>query len=251
MSVVFDDDDIINCNCVYHELSSLPNNMHDSILHLNIRSIAHKVEDLEALLTILKTPIILALTETWMHNDDCSFINIPNYTFISSPRIIGQGGGVGIFINDCINYKTKIRSSDCKVTNSSNIDYILLELPDLKIGLCCLYCPPKSKLHEIIFILDYIKTCCKNLNLIVVGDFNINLLDKKNDIPLEFINNLHTLGLHLVITLPTRVTNSTSTLIDNIMCDYSMLPTKASVGKTDISDHYLTVLHLNSVVWCL
>ena len=51
--------------------------------------------------------------------------------------------------------------------------------------------------------------------------------------------------MHPVITLPTRVTKTTSTLIDNFLCDISLLSLCSSVIKTDISDHYLIELSLN------
>ena len=59
------------------------------------------------------------------------------------------------------------------------------------------------------------------------------------------MSNLHIYSLHPVITLPTRVTKTKSTLIDNFLCDISLLPLCSSVNKTDISDHYLIELSLN------
>ena len=59
------------------------------------------------------------------------------------------------------------------------------------------------------------------------------------------MNNLHTYSLLPVITLPTRVTKTTSTLIDNFLCDISLLSLCSSVIKTDISDYYLIELSLN------
>ena len=44
--------------------------------------------------------------------------------------------------------------------------------------------------------------------------------------------------------LPTRVTNNTVTLIDNFMCDFSLLPVRTCVVKIDISDLYLIALLL-------
>ena len=52
----------------------------------------------------------------------------------------------------------------------------------------------------------------------IMGDFNINLLNYENDIPTnDFINNMFSNHYHPLIFQPTRVTVSTTTLIDNIL----------------------------------
>ncbi len=58
--------------------------------------------------------------------------------------------------------------------------------------------------------------------------------------------NLHAAALHPVISLPTRVTCSSSSLIDNFLCDISLLPVCSSVIKTDVSDHYAIEINLKS-----
>ena len=62
---------------------------------------------------------------------------------------------------------------------------------------------------------------------------------------IDFLNHLHACGLHPIITLPTKVTDSSSTPIDNFLCDISSLSVSANVLKTDISDHYLIEVSLN------
>ena len=78
---------------------------------------------------------------------------------------------------------------------------------------------------------------------IVTGDFNINILNHTN-LLIDFLNELHVLSLHPTIVLPTRVTNNTATLIDNFICDFSLLPVRTCVVTIDISDHYLVALLL-------
>ena len=72
------------------------------------------------------------------------------------------------------------------------------------------------------------------------------MLDVDSDLCNEFLDNVHTRSLHPVINLPTRVTDTSSTLIDNFLCNFSLLPVCLSVIKTDISDHYLVELGLNT-----
>ena len=100
-------------------------------------------------------------------------------------------------------------------------------------------------MNDINRTLKQLKTnSCTQSKLIIGGDYNINLLDSNSDISLEFINNVHSLSLHPVISFPTRVADTSSTLIDNFLCDVSLLPIHTNVLKTDISDHYLIELKI-------
>ena len=109
-----------------------------------------------------------------------------------------------------------------------------------------IYCPPKTKLNDINKMLQQLKTSsCAPSKLIIGGDYNINLLDSNSDISLEFIDNIHSLSLHPVISLPTRVADTSSTLIDNFLYDIYLLPIHTNVLKTDISDHYLIKLKID------
>ena len=83
---------------------------------------------------------------------------------------------------------------------------------------------------------------------IIGGDYNINLLNSNSDISLEFIDNVHSLSLHPVISLPTRVADSSSTLVDNFLCDMSLLPIHTNVLKTDIRDHCLIELKIDTPI---
>ena len=113
----------------------------------------------------------------------------------------------------------KVRS--CDLNTVSNIDYILLELLTFKIAFCCVYCPPGTKTNNIINLIEHIKGTVESKSQIVFGgDFNINILGEKIDSSIDFISSVNMLALHPVISLPTRVTNATATLIDNFICDF-------------------------------
>ena len=84
-------------------------------------------------------------------------------------------------------------------------------------------------------------------NLIVGEDFNVNLLDLDDDNAIEFLNAVNLLALHPTITLLTRVTNTTKSLIDNFLCDFSFLPANTNVITTGIRDHYAIALHIPNI----
>ena len=83
-----------------------------------------------------------------------------------------------------------------------------------------------------------------NSTVLILGDFNINLL-AINDKPMikDYFNNIIALGLIPYITLPTRVSDSSATLIDNIFCNSPDI--RAGILLSDISDHYPYFCALN------
>lgn len=114
--------------------------------------------------------------------------------------------------------------------------------------MACLYAPPRTAHTDIIMAVEHIKSLvCATSRLIIGGDFNIDLMSDDNS-SVDFLDNLHALSLHPVISLPTRVTKNTSTLLDNFLCDISLLPVHAAVIKTDVSDHYLIQFSLSSLL---
>ena len=82
------------------------------------------------------------------------------------------------------------------------------------------------------------------------GDFNINLLDIKTKVS-TFYNSFTTIVFLLEITLPTRFSHRTGTLIDNFLCklSYISLKSKSGILVDRLSDHqpYFMSLNLRTV----
>ena len=80
----------------------------------------------------------------------------------------------------------------------------------------------------------------KSSTLLLADDFNIDLL-KTQERPLnkEYLETLFSLNLYPSLTLPTRIAETSATLIDNVFtnCDNKNLHT-AGIIITDISDHF-------------
>ncbi len=206
-------------------------------MHLNIRSLQHKTAELEVLLQTCEFPKVICLSETWL-SASLVLVSIPNYTFISSHRVLKRGGGVAMYLHNSI--KFCLRAKSCNQVVQSNIDYIIVELLQYNITLCCICCLPKTNVIDIITVIDKLKFQSNHKShFVFAGDFNINLLDETTSFFSDFVDDLHTLSLHPIINLPTRVTDTSATLIENFMCDYALLPLHSCVIKTDISDHYL------------
>ena len=76
-----------------------------------------------------------------------------------------------------------------------------------------------------------------NSNVYLCGDFNINLMKDKCPKVNNFIDLLHSLDLHPLITKPSRICDSISSLIDNIYTNNNTIPCSNGLLYTDLSDH--------------
>ena len=80
---------------------------------------------------------------------------------------------------------------------------------------------------------------CKR-EVLITGDFNINLLDSENNKKVQsFVNLMFRCGMIPVIIKPPRVTTHTATEIDRMLTN-SIINTeiKSAIIKADISDHF-------------
>lgn len=79
------------------------------ILYLNARNLTNKTLDIEQIINSTTTRIhILAITETFASKDSSQYINITNYSPVFSSRQTKQGGGVALFVHNCLNLMKSI-----------------------------------------------------------------------------------------------------------------------------------------------
>ena len=77
--------------------------------------------------------------------------------------------------------------------------------------------------------------------VILIGDFNMNLLDFDKDKRVQsFVNLMFRFGMIPTINKPKRVTRHTATTIDHVFTNTIMgnIEIKTAIVKTDISDHF-------------
>ena len=105
----------------------------------------------------------------------------------------------------------------------------------------CLYKHPSMSIDEFNeeFLLPLLEKASKeNKPIILLGDFNINLLKSDTDNSVStFLDILGSFSLLPQITFPTRITNTSKTLIDNIFTDSSNFQIVSGNLTYHISDH--------------
>ena len=217
-----------------------------SLLHMNIRSINKHFEELQLLLEnpSQQSFSIIGLTETWLSQESNQPFALNGYDFVVNNRENRSGGGVALYISH--NHKYVI----CHELNVMNeiVESLFLEIPlsgnkNILIGI--IYRPPSSNPN---LFLKYLSELMKNPLFVnkqsfIMGDFNIDLLKHHdNSISHEFLEILLSASFLPLISKPTRVTNRSTTLIDNILCN--ILPTPdSSVVLSDITDHFPIMSH--------
>ena len=86
----------------------------------------------------------------------------------------------------------------------------------------------------------------------VLGDFNLDLIkiSSKNNAIQKYASNLIGCSCKCLITLPTRITPTSKTLVDHIYTNVSIffestVAAHSGVAISDISDHYGTFVHIS------
>ena len=86
----------------------------------------------------------------------------------------------------------------------------------------------------------------------IAGDFNINLLNSKNALTEQYINNVLQNSFIPCITIPTRITNHSASIIDHILLKTpkNLIHTKVSAGNliADISDHLPNIIFIDITI---
>lgn len=210
-----------------------------SIMHLNCRSILNKLDEIKDLLTRLPVTV-LALTETWLTDNEDDLINIPGYQFLSKPRYKCRGGGIAFLIKHETPFE--VLGNLVETSAVSSFEGLFIRLPHKQGAsiMGVIYRPPGQNLDDFTVEIDHIlsKIMNKSKEVFLIGDFNSDLLKVNQHKPTEGLYNCM-LAHHLlpIITKPTRITEYSSTLIDNIYTNAWQKLIESTIIITDISDH--------------
>lgn len=207
-------------------------------IHQNSQFSTNKLDELSQLTEELN-PDIFIISEHGFSQNNIEFFKInENYNLANSyQRTKFRGGGVALFI------KTNIKFEAIKLDFSSDLDFeicgveILLE-PYGRLPIVGLYRSPNGQAENFFRGLEDLLTLlqARFKHFIIMGDFNINVLDSTSILTQSFTDLLNSFDLKWSVNSPTRVTSNTSTAIDNIITNISNC--SVSVLETAISDHH-------------
>ena len=203
-----------------------------SIIHFNCRSIKRNFDDIECLLHRCNVEFkIICLSETWMtESDDYDNFKLNGYMVHYMNRLYKRGGGTALFVKDTIKQKC-IQELSYSVENC--FDVVTVEIKESNgkfIYVSCLYRPPNVRMDS--FMENYTTFLQKlgNKRVFICGDFNIDLIkSQQNNDTNNFLDMIYSYGQHPLITLPTRITNKSSSAIDHIFTNILNVNIKRTV----------------------
>ena len=178
-------------------------------------------------------------------------VNVVGYTHVGNYRNTKKGGGVSILIKNGISYK---RRQDLDIFQEGGTESIFIEIlsksgKNIVIG--SMYRPPNTDITQFSNNISSITSLAQktkgrcSLEIIIGMDHNIDLLKGSCHNPTQqFITDLSYIDLLPTITRPTRITNHSATLIDNIYVSIQLhRDFESTIRINDLSDH-LPVLNM-------
>ena len=200
------------------------------VLHLNIRGLQTNFFSLKTLIeNLVYKPDVIVCTET--HRLPCyTFYNLTNYVIYYNHGKINIADGCVVYIKDSLVEVSNIEIID----NFSYLNTIIKLKNDVSIKITSLYrCHNVKKLDFISVIKNIIDKEKNTKNHIIVGDFNLNIIDTSNSIINDYLNNYFEAGYNPLfnkVTRPCNFDKGPGSCIDNMFF-------KTSKNNTKIIDH--------------
>lgn len=184
---------------------------------------------------------MLGLVETWLKSSVSNkSVELSGYVLVRSDRKLvnrNRGGGVAFYLKKNLRYSILAKSEA-----NSEIDYLFLKLPKANLVCGIVYKPPDVSVCKLRTVFEIIaELVATEPNVLLMGDFNVNILDSNSSKCRFMVDQLNTLSFKIVNSSPTRhLPGCTPSLIDLIMgnCTQNVNNVyQSSVGG--ISDHDL------------
>ena len=224
---------------------------------LNASSIINKKNKFNIMVDDIK-PHIIGITESWGNNDITDAeLGLEGYVMFRKDRIGRRGGGVLLYIGLYVTDKTSFKVRDDLVMNHVTCQYesLFIEtvMHDHKVVIGVIYKPPESNTDTFVaHFSDVLGIISKERkHCILMGDFNLDLIKvDNNNQTKDFVHSLYTNAFYPTISKPTRVTEHSATLLDNIITNITGYSIKSGVLYNDISDHFpvFNLLQINSKI---
>ena len=251
-----------NYKCNFYDINRFnstfnSNNDNLKICHLNIRSINLHKHELLAYLTCLNSNFdAILLTECGNALQASIEETFQDYDFYYNPPTT-QKGGAAILIRkntfsniEILDYNKFLQCTQCNKCQIESF-WVKLEAKDRhNIIIGCIYRHPNNNItHFNNMYQMLLQNMNGNATCIIGGDFNIDLLQHERTHPGEYLTTNLENNFTPCITLPTRFTANSATLIDQI---FIRLPKRNLQSKIisgnlycSISDHLMNFVQID------
>ena len=238
--------DLCNASFCYNNTSS------SLVVHLKISSLqAHFDELIEFLHCFSNPSSILLLSETRIKTNPFINVNIPGYSFVHSPSLT-NAGGVGVYYSKNLKFTQNLKKLFKILKNFQTLSLKNPSCEDLWFDIkfpgtqntsytfAVIYRHPGNNPHNFLEALDEnLQTLNqKGSKTFIFGDLNFNTnLANPPPVILDYLHTLETNAFCNLITLPTRVTPDSETIIDHILTNVTETAITPGVLHYKISDH--------------
>ena len=223
------------------EKSNFDSNL--KVAHLNIRSLKNRSHIVQMRdLMREKDYDIFAVSESWLNSTVTNAeIEMEGYKVTRLDRLDKIGGGVCVYTRATLKVK---RLKDISGISESGFHqlWMQVQLNHLKSFVFCVtyrpdYCPVSCFVDD--FMDNYSQALTLGKPLLITGDLNCNLLEPGCSEAVALLDFCKSVNLTQLINEPTRVTETSSTLLDVIITSNVNLVESFGVLPCHISDHYL------------
>ena len=222
------------------------------IMQLNVRGMSSKVDQIKHIIDknpCNKPPEVILVCETWL-NDFSPNINIPGYHLELENRRGKKGGGAAILIKENLKYKSRPDLKEKLKNSQTETCFVELKSSQGNIILGSLYRPPNTPTKE--FLDNYtelLHDLNKEKNELILGmDHNLDLLKvNQHKLTEEFLECNLDSGMIPQITKPICITQTSATLIDNVMISKKLSgQTENRILVENISDHLPSLVSIKN-----
>ena len=204
-------------------------------IHLNARSLCPKISELKIIASEIK-PSIFGISESWLDDSvtDCE-IEIPGFSVIRNDRN-RDGGGVCIYVKSSLAFNQRTDLHDPKL-EAIWVEILLPMSKPIIIGTC--YRSQIQSEADFIEKMDHILTKLPNdSDVIILGDTNMCSI-RFDSYYKKYQDMLTMSGFKQLIFTPTRVTATSKSAIDHVICNNMQKIQQYGVIPYGISDHYI------------
>ena len=225
---------------IKEKLKKYKNNL--TSFHINAQSIPKHYDEIVRLLT--ETDVdILGVSETFVcEKTPKIFYEIPGYKFFHRDRTMKSRGGVGLYIKDGLVCK-EIKL--CKDLVQPEIIFVEITCNHTKLAVGVIYKTPLISYTQYAAVTEILAPIMTRYeHHIVMGDCNIDHLHPDSSACKFFKEHIsEPFDLTQLITEPTRITDTSSTLIDLLLVSYpDNVKVSGVVDVPAIGDHCLIFL---------
>ena len=205
--------------------------------NLNIYHLLTKLDELRVIMAFENSPDIFGACETFLDpNISDNQLAVDGYDFLRKDRasiLNKSGGGVILYFRNTLTFT---RRSELEISKIETI-WAEVELPNAKPFLICtVYRPPNVRSEWIDLFEEELSIAqATGLEYIIMGDFNIDMRSCSNS---KWLNLIQLFDLTQIITEPTRIMQTSATLIDHVYTNSPANIVECFVSPLSVSDYY-------------